>query len=50
MTGTCYYEAKAQKQTIFRQDLFSNIYSASKIMIYNENYKADRNQFGARII
>ena len=27
MTGTCIFDAKTQKQTIFRQNLLSNFYS-----------------------
>ena len=41
---------KTQKQTNFREDLFGNFYSTSKIMIYNENYQLDRSQLSTEIV
>ena len=32
MTGTCIFEAKTQKQRIFRQNLLSNFYSALDLL------------------
>ena len=47
----CMWEVgKTQKQTIFREDLFGNFYSTSKINIYNENYQLDRSQLGTEIV